>query len=419
MSPLRFGFVSTMRGMAWGGSENLWSETALRLRQQRYQVVASVLQWPARPAALTELERCGVALAFRPRRRHYFGRALQKCLDRLSPGDLELPQRWWLDRSAPDLMVISQGGPWDGVPWMLACHSRGIPYCSIVHANSELWWPLDTRLDDIRTALTGAQRVFFVSQANRQLMERQCGLWLTNAEVIANPCHLDRSSAVPWPQEDGRLRIACVGRMAPNAKGQDLLLEVLAQPKWRQRPIALHLYGAGPSEQSVRALATHLGLSNVVFHGHVSDIRSIWAANHALVLPSRFEGLPLTIIEAMVCGRLVITTAVAGNTEYVKDGSNGFVAAAPTVSLLDDAMERAWARRSAWPDIGLKAREDALRCLPEDPVGDFCRKLLDLADPPRGSSLTRDRGAALPPQTATEPRSQGLSHAQTTNVTAP
>ncbi len=416
--PYRIVFVSTMNGVAWGGSEQLWSETALELRRRGHEVSASVLKWPTRPAPLDALAEQGVDLAFRPRRRRYIDRALQKILKRISPGALDFAHRWWLKRRAADLVVVSQGGPWDGLTWMLACHRFGIPYCAIVQANSELWWPLDPWLDGIRTAVGGARRMYFVSRANHALMELQCGRRLPNAEVIANPCKVDHSSAVAWPEDDDRVHLACVGRMSPNAKGQDVLLQVLAQPKWRERPIDLHLYGAGPSERSIRALVDLLELNNVHFHGQVGDVRSIWTGNHLLVLPSRFEGLPLTIVEAMLCGRPVVTTAVAGNTEAVEDGVTGFVADAATVASLDDAMERAWARRGSWREMGARARQETLLALPADPVRDFTDKILDLIghrqDRGENAAPTRARQAAA----ETQAQPEALLAARTTFLSA-
>ncbi len=377
--PLRFAFVSTMNGAPWGGSEQLWSETALRLRQLGHEVHASVLQWPVRPEAVAELRRRDVRVAFRPRRRHLFGRFVQKGLFRIWPGPIEVNQRWWLRRTEADLVVISQGGPWDGLSWMLASRTLGRPYCSVIQANSELWWPLDDWLDRIHDAVADAERIFFVSDANRRLMELQCGRSVPNAEVIANPCKVSRDGTVAWPAATTPVRFACVARMSPEAKGQDVLFGVLAQPKWRHRPVELHLYGTGPCEQSLRAIPPFLGLTNVFFHGHTANIRDTWMANHVLVLPSRFEGLPLTIQEAMLCGRPVITTRVAGAPEIVDDNVNGFLAGAATPPLLDEAMERAWQRRDEWPAMGRRGREDMLAAMPEDPVGVFAGKLLDLA----------------------------------------
>jgi len=45
----------------------------------------------------------------------------------------------------------------------------------------------------------------------------------------------------------------------------------------------------------MRRLATYLQLEKVHFRGHVTDINQVWADNHLLVLPSRYEGLPLAL----------------------------------------------------------------------------------------------------------------------------
>jgi len=262
---------------------------------------------------------------------------------------------------------------------MSACRELGLRYCPIIQSNNENWWATDDRLDVIRSALSSAVQVFFVSHANRRLLEAQCGMRLEHAEVIHNPWQVDATCEVKWPADNGLTRIACVGRLNPQAKGQDLLLQVLAMPKWRQRPVHLNLYGSGPCERALKYLQQMLELRHVTFAGHVSDIRSIWAENHALILPSRFEGLPLVIVEAMLCGRPVITTDVAGNADYIRDGITGFVAEAPTRHFVDTALERAWSKRAEWETFGANARQDALELLPADPVGRFAERLMCLA----------------------------------------
>lgn len=378
-SPFRIAFVSTMNGCAWGGSEELWSQTALRLAQLGHQVSASVYKWPTRPDRITELEKAGAHLGFRPLQRGAIKRLFSRSLRSMFPGSLEFPDWLWLKRTNPDLVVISAGGPWDGVPWMLACRQLKVPYCPVVQAHSEIWWPLDEELENFRASYRDALLPVFVSHSNRRLLESQCGLRLERARVMFNPLNLRSREEVPWPDDSGTTQIACVGRLEPRAKGQDLLFHVFAQSKWRERPIRLNLFGKGGSERSLRNLASQLQLEAVCFQGHLSDLREIWASNHALILPSRFEGLPLAIVEAMLCARPVITTDVAGNAELVRDSVNGFVAAAPAASLVDEALERAWQRRKNWRQLGLQARRDALSAVPEDPVGELVRKLLSLA----------------------------------------
>jgi glycosyltransferase involved in cell wall biosynthesis len=374
----KIAFVSTMAGGPWGGSEELWSRTASHLRKAGLDVCMSVHGWPQRPPQVQALLDQGVDADFRPLKLPAAKRLLEKLLKRRKPVPIPRASLAWLENQRPDLVVISQGGPWDGLGWMRACRDLGLKYCPIVHANSEIWWPVDVWRDDIAGGLPAAERVFFVSKANRRLMELQCGFPLENAEIVINPCNVDVDRAVPWP-DDAVTRIACVGRVDPQAKGQDLLLQVLAMPKWRERPVELNIYGGGPCLKSLEAMKEMLGLENVRFAGHESDVRKIWGLNHALVLPSRFEGLPLVIVEAMLCGRPVITTDIAGNAEYLEEGATGFIAHAPTVALLDDAMDRAWSKRSDWNTIGLAARESIVTKLPEDPIKTFAKRLMEIA----------------------------------------
>ena len=338
----------------------------------------SVYDWPQRPSQVQALLDQGVEADFRALKLPAAKRLLEKFLKRRKPTPIPRESMAWLENQSPDLVVISQGGPWDGLGWMRACRGLGLKYCPIVHANSEIWWPVDEWRENIVAGLPAAARMFFVSKANRRLMELQSGFPLENAEIVINPCNVSVERAVPWP-DDSVTRLACVGRVDPQAKGQDLLLQVLAMPKWRERPIELNIYGGGPCLKSLEALKEMHGLTNVIFAGHESDVERIWARNHALVLPSRFEGLPLVIVEAMLCGRPVITTDIAGNAEYLEEGATGFIAHAPTVALLDDAMERAWSRRSEWLNIGLAARESISGKLPKDPIDTFAKRLMEIA----------------------------------------
>jgi glycosyltransferase involved in cell wall biosynthesis len=163
------------------------------------------------------------------------------------------------------------------------------------------------------------------------------------------------------------------------AKGQDLLFQVLALPQWRDRPLRVSLFGRGGWEQGLRQLAHTLGVSSRIrFCGHVENIAAVWADHHALVLPSRHEGLPICLVEAMLCGRFGIVTDVGGNREPVEEGVNGFIAAAPTVSLLDDAMQRAWSRRAQWAEIGAAASRSIRATVPPDPAQVFAHHLLSL-----------------------------------------
>jgi glycosyltransferase involved in cell wall biosynthesis len=73
----------------------------------------------------------------------------------------------------------------------------------------------------------------------------------------------------------------------------------------------------------------------------------------------------------MLCGRPCIVTDVAGNAELMEDNVSGFVAAAPRTKYLDEALERAWSRRSEWRAIGAAAAKSVRELVPPDPISTF------------------------------------------------
>lgn len=292
----------------------------------------------------------------------------------------------WLKSLNPDLVVISQGGTSDGVEWMDFCIEAGLPFVSIVQCNMEGWYPDDGQSVEMAEAYRSAKKIVCVSHHNLKLLEYQVGEKLPNASVLWNPYNVPLEQPPAWPKANDVWKMACVARLDPAAKGQDLLFQVLAQKQWRERPVEINLFGSGKCERSLKKLAAHLQLKNARFRGHVTNVKAIWEENHLLVLPSRFEGLPLALVEAMWCARPSVVTDIGGNAELCVDEETGFVAAAPTVEFLDQALERAWNRRNDWQNIGEFARARAEHLIPKDPIGNFCEQLTECAKSKKNES---------------------------------
>ncbi len=153
---------------------------------------------------------------------------------------------------------------------------------------------------------------------------------------------------------------------------------MLAQKKWREREIEVNLIGAGAWEDSLQRLCGMCDVRNVSFLGYQNDISAVWSQHHALVLPSRYEGLPLALVEAMLCQRPCILTDVAGHAELVEDGKSGFLASAPTVRHFDEALESAWQRRDDLQTMGQYASQRIRQIIPRDPALHFASTLLAL-----------------------------------------
>jgi glycosyltransferase involved in cell wall biosynthesis len=392
---MRFVFVSGNR--AWGGSEELWSATAAILASDGHSVTVfkSVVDESQpriqRLRALSCRIRDLARLPFMPARLFALvrflssGAAYAHEIVRLLIG-LALSRR-------PDLVVVSQGGNHDGYLLADVCRRLRLPYAIVAQKACELYWPADWQQATIGAVYRAARACFFVSEHNRRLTEEQLGFPLPLAEVVRNPFLVPWASCTGWPDDSHGWRLACVGRLHPKEKGQDLLLRVLARPRWRGRPLSVTFYGDGLQRGSLERMARNFGLTNVTFAGFERDVPAIWSDHHALVLPSRCEGLPLTLVEAMLSGRVPIVTDVGGNAEVVEDGATGYLAAAPTEDGLDDAMERAWNERENWREIGAAAAMRIRTLIPRDPERCFAQRLVDLVTSADGSAVVLE-----PPQ---------------------
>ncbi|MFM7900935.1 MAG: glycosyltransferase, partial [Bacteroidota bacterium] len=93
----------------------------------------------------------------------------------------------------------------------------------------------------------------------------------------------------------------------------------------------------------------------------------IWSENHALVLTSHYEGLPIVIIEAGLFGRTCVVTNVSGNAELISENVDGFSAHTDSQEAIDEALERAWSKRFEWQQMGDLLRRKLLNIIPDQP----------------------------------------------------
>jgi glycosyltransferase involved in cell wall biosynthesis len=372
--------VAAKLAVPWGGSEELWSRAALRLAEEGFVVAASVGEWLPLHHRVSNLMHSGVRVYLRPERYPLWKRVRRKILSNGASHETVEVERF-LSVERPALVVLSCGAALPPITLIELCVSKGLRFVTIGQANHDGLWLEDELAERYRRALATALRCYFVSTANLRLAEKQIGCELPNAEVIRNPFNVDANAAPPWPppDKDSELRFACVARLHPSSKGQDLLLEALADPIWTDRRWHLTLYGDGPMRDVIARLVQRLNLVHrVTFAGFVSRVADIWAANHVLILPSRFEGLPLAMVEAMLCKRPVIATDVGGHSEIIEDGVTGFLAEAPTVPNLARALERVWDRRLDLQKMGIEAAKSIRKDIPQDPVKVFSEKIRSL-----------------------------------------
>lgn len=147
----------------------------------------------------------------------------------------------------------------------------------------------------------------------------------STCEVVVLPNAVEAPAMPPaYPTARGPLRLLFVGRFAFN-KGLDLLLQVARRLEQEGRTDQVHfrLAGDGPM---MKELSASTWPANVELLGRVDDaqLEAAYAWCHALVLPTRFEGMPTVVLEAMARARPALVSDVGASAELV-DASNGLL----------------------------------------------------------------------------------------------
>lgn len=145
---------------------------------------------------------------------------------------------------------------------------------------------------------------------------------LSNVSLIPDPLPFRIAAASPLTEK----RVISIGRYAYD-KGNDLLLKAWAKVEKVSADWSLDIYGMGdrePYRQLMEQL--HLDPIRCRLNGSLPDVREAYLSSSVFVLPSRFEGFGLVIIEAMSCGLPVVTfDCENGPRSIISDGKDGFL----------------------------------------------------------------------------------------------
>ena len=160
-----------------------------------------------------------------------------------------------------------------------------------------------------------------VSDANRHLAARS-GIDKAKLSLTIHNGIRDTSFRAHAQELTTCPQIVTVGRFVTQ-KDQQLLVQAMMRIN---RPYKLVFVGEGPTRALVEADVARAGLQRqIVFAGNSREVEQILSQSHIFALPSRWEGFPLTILEAMRAGLPVVASDVGGVREAVIDGHTGFL----------------------------------------------------------------------------------------------
>jgi glycosyltransferase involved in cell wall biosynthesis len=237
----------------------------------------------------------------------------------------------------PDVVLLNICWPTFGMGMILACACVGMPTAVVFHSHP---FPFSFRSSKVRLynwARRRRQTWITVSDSNQRLI---CGTFhLREADVIriyngislpakvtgaarrALRAHVRDELQLP---RSARLLLT-VGRLDANKGHGDLIMAI--PHLLREFPDLRFVWaGEGPNRQSLTEKLKEYGvLTSVLLLGYRTDVERLMSAADLFVLPSRFEGFPFTILEAMAQGLTLVSTDAGDVPEMLRDGVHGMI----------------------------------------------------------------------------------------------
>ena len=212
-----------------------------------------------------------------------------------------------------------------------------------------------------RVALKHATLVFFQNSDDRDLFDISRLLPADVPVKVVAGSGVDISYFAVSPIPSQPMRFLLIARLLGD-KGIREFAGAARKVRLTRPNVEFHLVGGvdpspdGISEEEVLRWNND---GNIVWHGHLSDVRAAIADCHVYVLPSYREGTPRTVLEAMSMGRPIITTDAPGCRDTVVQGQNGFLISIQDATALAEAIEKFIERPELIAQMGAHSRQIA------------------------------------------------------------
>ena len=358
----------------WAGSEKYWFDFATDPNVSALLTLHAVLgESPTTSERGHDLTQSGHRVTLFPHFNVNFARRnLYRVIDRVTSKRVRtLPWFAHIRSDNPDLVwfcVSTSHQILDVAYGAAICRELNIPYWVILqHSYEDFFLPENEERDLAASIARDARRFVFISHRNRFSFERAISEVLPNAFHSTNtlsPETMRVALTVPSVSAGEKVRFFNLGRSDLDSKGQHLIIEALAQERWRSRDWELTFVGFGEDgERYMGQIARYFKLASerLRFVPFTDSVIDEIGRHDLLLMPSLAEGTPYAMIESMACARPAVGTPVGGIPELIADGETGWLARTCHVSDVADALERAWIAKDTWHEAGARARAMIVR----------------------------------------------------------
>ncbi len=267
---------------------------------------------------------------------------------------LNLIRKW-----RPDVVIAFFGVPSGAAAWCANLIS-GIPYyISLRGGDVPGFRPYDFALYHklIAPLLRSIWRRSLGLVANSSGLRDLAAAFDKDVPILVIPNGVDLEHFKPMDRDWENPQILFVGRLVFQ-KGLDILFKALKDLK--DQPWKLAVVGDGPERETLQSMVQAYGISDRVkfecWLGGNALLHQLQKAN-LFVFPSRHEGMPNAVLEAMACGLPVIASHIAGNEELVIDGENGLLVPAEDSIAMRDALSELLGNSNKRQQMGAASRK--------------------------------------------------------------
>ena len=267
----------------------------------------------------------------------------------------------WLPRFKPHVTLAFFGVPSGAVAWLLK-RIYGIPYIvSLRGGDVPGFRPYDFR--HYHRLIASFLRIIWKHAAavvaNSNGLRLLANAFDSRFDIPVIPNGVDLGWYTTAERDWSSPRLLSVGRIV-HQKGLDLAMRALGGLKelsWEWR-----IAGDGPQMEVLQSLAKELGIDQrVTFLGWQSreQLMNCYQEANVFLFPSRHEGMPNAMLEAMASGLPVVASCIAGSEELVVDGKTGYLVASEDVEALREALKTILTSPTLRQQMGSASRQHA------------------------------------------------------------
>ncbi len=264
------------------------------------------------------------------------------------------------------------------VPQHVILHLTGLGFLGISNSNAaRLLRPIGLKV--LADVLKDPRNWLLAENPEDVQFLRDGGVVVTERLTILGGAGVDPKTFPALPPPNNAPPVAAfVGRMI-RSKGVAFLVEAQRRMATRGVGLAVALYGStdqdNPEAVPAKQIERWAAQGGVTWHGHVSDVRDVWARCDIAVLPAiTREGLPRSVLEAAACARPVIVTDVPGCRHFVRDRQDGLIVPPADPEALATALTEMAGDPSLRLEMGRSARQRVLAGFTIDHVTEGIRQ---------------------------------------------